>query len=284
MKLAALLCASQIIHIYTSNTVLEPRIVGGEPCSDTAPHNSMVLIWNVTGSPHCGGSLISAYWILTAAHCLSRDYSRYVTAGISTDRLDSSREGWEHREVKEFYKHGLYDPPAVGYDIGVIKTDSPIKRSARIDYVKLPPKNRKGENLEDCPKAVAMGWGRTDHFKRGGSNRLMCAILDVKPTTTCVETYGVLKNSICVMTSGKIPAPGDSGGPLLCGGVLEGITSFGAKHNPDQKPVVFTRVDAYTGWLESILKKERSGADSFYCNMNVNNVIILALLNLHPYL
>ena len=51
---------------------------------------------------------------------------------------------------------------------------------------------------------------------------------------------------------------GDSGGPMMCGAghdVITGVTSFAAPDNEDRcttenHPNVYTRVAAYTGWIE----------------------------------
>uniref|UniRef100_A0A452QRN3 Peptidase S1 domain-containing protein n=1 Tax=Ursus americanus TaxID=9643 RepID=A0A452QRN3_URSAM len=45
---------------------------------------------------------------------------------------------------------------------------------------------------------------------------------------------------------------GDSGGPLLCAGVAQGIVSYG--RGDAKPPAVFTRISPYVPWINKILK------------------------------
>ncbi|KAK1338743.1 hypothetical protein QTO34_019401 [Cnephaeus nilssonii] len=52
---------------------------------------------------------------------------------------------------------------------------------------------------------------------------------------------------------------GDSGGPLLCAGVAQGIVSYG---RADAKPPgVFTRISSYVHWINKILKRNYKAQD-----------------------
>ncbi|XP_029806037.1 chymase isoform X3 [Suricata suricatta] len=46
---------------------------------------------------------------------------------------------------------------------------------------------------------------------------------------------------------------GDSGGPLLCAGVAQGIVSYGRKNA--KPPAVFTRISHYRPWINEVLKQ-----------------------------
>uniref|UniRef100_A0A452VEM2 Mast cell protease 4-like n=1 Tax=Ursus maritimus TaxID=29073 RepID=A0A452VEM2_URSMA len=57
---------------------------------------------------------------------------------------------------------------------------------------------------------------------------------------------GFLVSQEFVMTAG------DSGGPLLCAGVAQGIVSYG--RGDAKPPAVFTRISPYVPWINKILK------------------------------
>lgn len=53
------------------NQSLVPRIVNGQAAAENQfPHQALVYISKLRGTSQCGGSLLSASWVLCAAHCI----------------------------------------------------------------------------------------------------------------------------------------------------------------------------------------------------------------------
>jgi hypothetical protein len=48
---------------------------------------------------------------------------------------------------------------------------------------------------------------------------------------------------------------GDSGGPLLCGGRISGVTSCGPTGSPRQRPVQYARPQAVQAWLAQVIRR-----------------------------
>ncbi|XP_076982630.1 chymase-like isoform X2 [Tamandua tetradactyla] len=101
----------------------------------------------------------------------------------------------------------------------------------------------------------AAGWGRTG-IEKPGSDTLQEVKLRLMDPQACslFETFNH-KKQLCVGSPKKEKSAfkGDSGGPLLCAGVAQGIVSYG---QPDAKPPsVFTRISHYRPWISRVLKR-----------------------------
>lgn len=280
--LAALyLCVAHIALIAPSSDAEKkedgkPRIVGGETCSRSVPHKFMVAILTINKEPNCGGTLLNAYWVLTAAHCLSRTSSRYVLAGVSTYKLDPDSDKFTLVRVAGYYQHGWYSKSTAEYDIGLLNLADPIRKSRNIEYVNLPAFDRNRDINDFCKMGTALGWGLTEHFTDKAADRLQCVDLDIISLDTCQSTWGPRANIVCTMTQAKSISSGDSGGPLMCKGFQEGISSFMHGTDPDNNPAVFTRVDKYVKWINLAIKEGRSTSTySSYPSLEVYIVCII---------
>ncbi|EFX74965.1 hypothetical protein DAPPUDRAFT_56547, partial [Daphnia pulex] len=188
----------------------------------------------------CGGTLISESIILTAAHCLS---------GVTANTL-SLRGGANAvtRRVRKFVVHGSYNSKTNDNDIALLALSSPIKNVA---FVKLPSASA---STYAGNSAVIAGWGTTSSGGRI-SQTLLKATVTVLENAACNKKYGgkITSNMICAAAPGKDTCQGDSGDPLLVGGVQGGITSFGYGCADSKFPGVYTRVSNYVDWIKRTL-------------------------------
>ncbi|XP_043290370.1 mast cell protease 2-like [Cervus canadensis] len=99
------------------------------------------------------------------------------------------------------------------------------------------------------------GWGKTD-VKEPASSTLQEVELRIMEHRAWSHFPAFDHNlQLCVgnTQSTKFAFKGDSGGPLLCAGVAQGIVSYGqsnAKH-----PAVFTRISHYRPWIDEVLNE-----------------------------
>ncbi|CAD7084572.1 unnamed protein product [Hermetia illucens] len=200
----------------------------------------------------CGGCLITASYILTAAHCfkyMNRHVLKHLIVVIHD--LDSTyRSGSKNRQIGKsngVYLHSKYNGSE--YDIAILKLRKPFRLDSLTKTVQIA--NHSFPNGQPC---LVIGWGRrvnNDHH----STILQIATVRIDRELTCIERNP--KTEICAgnLEGGADICVGDSGGPLICENQLVGIVSRGIQ--PCAQPLigtVFTNVTAYRGWIDTSLK------------------------------
>uniref|UniRef100_A0A672J3A1 pancreatic elastase n=1 Tax=Salarias fasciatus TaxID=181472 RepID=A0A672J3A1_SALFA len=232
---------------------MSQRVVGGEVASPNSWPWQISLQYLSGGSYYhtCGGTLIRANWVLTAAHCVDTSRTWRVLLGEHDLYSNSGRE--QTLGVSQVYIHSNWNRNSVanGYDIALLRLSSSASLNSYVQLGSLPPS---GQILPHNNLCYITGWGRTS---TGGSlsAQLKEAYLPLVDYKTCSSSgwWGsTVKNSmVCGGGGAESGCNGDSGGPLNClyGGkyYVHGVTSFVSSWgcNYPQKPTVFTRVSFY---------------------------------------
>ena len=112
-----------------------PRIINGEPTDITeVPWQVAVVsayLENDGEAQSCGASILSADWVISAAHCFVFDSSEYpdseasdieIVAGITNLGVDVS----PRIKVSKLITHPDYDPVSTKNDIALLKLATPI--------------------------------------------------------------------------------------------------------------------------------------------------------------
>lgn len=217
---------------------VSPRIVGGQEASPGA-YPWMVAIGYSTGSGifnYCGGTLVDPTHVLTAAHCqvIPGDV---VTVGRH-NLVDD--EGGVQVMVKRAISHGAYNPSSHHNDISLVELAKPVLTK----YATLGAAPQSGT-------IRALGWGRTSE---GGPTSPVLMEVDVPIVTNaqCAATYGdIIDSQMCAGAAGRDSCQGDSGGPVLYEGKQAGVTSYGYGCAREGLPGVYTRVSAFSDWIEA---------------------------------
>lgn len=136
-------------------------ILGGEDAEERKYEYQVSLQDVAKDNKHyCGGSVISNYWILTAAHCLDNSRIRKnitqirILAGII-----SLKEKGDEYFIKSYALHEKWDNKKIANDVAVLETTRKIKFSTKVKAIPLatitPP---------DGTIATLCGWGLTRVF------------------------------------------------------------------------------------------------------------------------
>jgi secreted trypsin-like serine protease len=259
------LVVTQLEYTYEPQQI-RPNIVNGVTAAiSDAPWQVQVTPVYGSSTFLCGGSLIAADWVVTAAHCVDgTPASVTVRAGNATTNAGATKT------VSNIYLHPSYvDDNTFKNDIALLKLSSAYTLTpGSIEVILLPTTERKSATEWPANGATALitGWGTTSTLGPI-SNVLMKANVNVlgSPTTaTCGSYGGAYQSSIMLCAQGG-SAPnytdacsGDSGGPLAVPTglgsslhYLAGVTSFGSTDGCANAsyPGVWTRTTAFVDWI-----------------------------------
>ncbi|KAM3966963.1 trypsin-1 [Aphomia sociella] len=233
----------------------ENRIVGGLPASlNRYPWMARIVY---DGQFHCGASLLTKDYVLTAAHCVKKLKKSKIRVILGDhDQSITSESPAIMRAVVQVVRHRGFDADTYNNDIALLRLRKPVNFSRIIKPVCLP-----SAGIDPAGKdGVAVGWGRTSEGGQlpGIVQEVRVPILNL---TQCRKTKyraaRITSNMICAGRAGTDSCQGDSGGPLLIqnGGKFQivGIVSWGVGCGRPGYPGVYTRVPRYLKWIKANL-------------------------------
>ncbi|XP_010608924.1 chymotrypsin-C [Fukomys damarensis] len=283
--LAALLAFASSCGVPSFPPNVSARVVGGD---NAVAHSwpwqiSLQYLKDSEWRHTCGGSLISSQHVLTAAHCIDKSLTYRVALGKS-NLTEPDEEGSVTVGVDAIHVHEKWNALLVHNDIAIIKLAA--SQGGRLSHALALPRaervpmklqrdsevkrNRRSlremQDWDPC-SAVSLLTDRPLSPANGPiADVLQQGLQPVVDHATCSKWswwgFRVTNKMICAGGDGIISAcNGDSGGPLNCQAEngswkVHGIVSFGSPLgcNTRQKPVVFTRVSAYTTWIDQKLQ------------------------------
>ncbi|XP_031626099.1 apolipophorins-like [Contarinia nasturtii] len=220
----------------------------------------------------CGGTIISDYFILTAAHCTSNPKPVVVRLGKNTLSIsDDDGIKPENYRIEEIKKHPNYSRLTMKNDIALIRVTKRISFKYNISPACL--QTDVNDIHVDVPLIVT-GWGRTTDKNLNTSNILMKTQLKTMPLSECNKTLskwnkiaklspyqdGISHGQYCAYDpqARNDSCQGDSGGPLqyysdsTFVATVVGIVSFGESCGTAW-PAIYTRIAYYIDWIEGIV-------------------------------
>ncbi|XP_076479002.1 venom peptide isomerase heavy chain [Bombus vancouverensis nearcticus] len=264
------------IEIISSVAMLAQRptrIVGGKDAEKGLHPWQVSVHWGdrarkIPSRHICGGSLVTAGWILTAGHCktLAPPIGEFHIF-VGKYKLEAVEETEQSRLVNRVFVHPQYDGTIGPYDIALMQVEYPLELNPFVSTVSLP-------YPDTIPTGEAMltGWGSIGRTRvHEKPENLQAAILPIIDYDVCMQAVAkslkpkeknpLHPTNICTgPLNGSLSAcKGDSGGPLVTrngfgeaevvGVVSWGLFPCGGKNAPS----VYTRVSAFVTWISMIM-------------------------------
>lgn len=252
-KVMAFKVALTVFYVALVSGVLPRKLIVGVQFAKKYQFPYQVgLYYTISKNVECGGSIIDAQWVLTAAHCVMdgsvKIHPRRLKVYAGSHIL--KRDGKFFR-VKHIYVHERYiNNKNSSDDIALIKLDQKIKFDKSVQ--KIPLYTGK---LKDYSNVTISGFGRIGPNLRT-SNRLKYNTALVLPDSDCsVETRSKYWGIICLYSDvNNGICEGDSGGPAVYEGKLVGVASFVSGECGTRNPDGYTNVAYYVDWIRNTMR------------------------------
>ncbi|XP_035702944.1 transmembrane protease serine 9-like [Folsomia candida] len=274
------------------------------------------MVYSSTNQPNCGATIINAFFILTAAHCLVRRGSskmyrhpseiRIVAGKYKTSGYDETQQV---RNILEIIAHPFYDKRYLLNDIALLRVSHPLKFNRYVQPIPMAMDFR-----QFTGQVSVYGFGITRTFPGDLSQfpeTSRVSTLQIISTSECSRLHNpslVTHHMMCAVSKKTALCPGDSGSPVVCQDdsihisslplgrqpsrdILCGIVSWGGplvecmahwngSFRSEPWAQVFTKVSHFSDWVSHAIQG-RKIESHFLCKSNLQYVYKFEKCNSH---
>ena len=235
------------------------RIINGHATTQAWPAQTSVRFTTGSGTYVCGGTLLSARWVLTAGHCATGDAGAALAPGAFTLRVGSTSRtsGGTIALADDAIRHPSYNATGTpSNDLALLHLATAVPQE---------PLRLAGTGAAEAAlwsagvQATVIGWGVTETGSQSATLRE--AQVPMLADGSCASAWGSYFSStsmVCAGGQSTDSCSGDSGGPLMVprSGSFElvGVVSWGSSPCGQLGvPGVYARVGAaaLNAWVRS---------------------------------
>jgi secreted trypsin-like serine protease len=240
---AAAAAAAATALLSAPTAVAAPQPIVGGSTTTTTTYPFVMQITDASQNQFCGGTLVSATKVVTAAHCMVGESTSSVRVVGGRTYLNGTNGTVS--KVSKIWINPSYTDATNGNDVAVLTLSTSMPYTTA-KYVASTDTSVYAAGTT----ARILGWGTTSE-NGSSSNQLRTATVPIVSDSSCKSSYGsdfIATDMVCAgYTSGGVDTcQGDSGGPLLIGGVLAGITSWGEGCAEAGYPGVYSRLTKFS--------------------------------------
>ncbi|XP_064541928.1 trypsin [Drosophila montana] len=247
--------SAAVVRATTDQVVPNGRVVGGVAASaNSAPY---AVSMQYQSTHYCAASIISANWLVTAAHCLTNSAQILGSTLVAgSNAVAGTASTTQKRSITYFVVNELYTGGTVPYDIGLIYTPTAFTWTAAVAAVSLPK-----SGVVPTGTANLYGWGSTSTTNTASYPSVLqvAANVPIISLASCESALGskgkdVHSTNVCTgpLTGGVSICTSDSGGPLVQDNVLIGIVSWGKLPcGQVNSPSVYVQVSSFISWISA---------------------------------
>ncbi|XP_070503354.1 transmembrane protease serine 9-like [Chironomus tepperi] len=275
----------QLLNEYVKENAAprERRIVNGQPAAPHQfPYQVALLMSSASVTSLCGGSVISHFSVLTAAHCTVAGVQSFlIIAGAHNRNIFEPNQQRRTVLPSDFIQHPNYGPLRLINDIAVLRFTQAYTFNQFVQPVVLASDD---SNRHVGASVHVSGFGRVSDSNQLTSEIVLFTVKTVISNAVCAQSFPLLvvDSTICATGTPGINnsvCNGDSGGPLTIrdGGnnsVQVGVVSFGSPNGCELGfPDGYARVSTFHPWILSVARFSISD-----CQVIKMRLAILAVL------